>query len=146
VFYVENQGVYVWSTLPEGEDPPVWGRFNEPGEPWTEEGMTLSEFLIQACLFEAVMSAPHGAATGWVNEPTLTRIVTPLPRLPLAPWHWPVYPTYFHAGGGAFVFSCPSGDAEGVDRTYSVWVAAKTPQPLGYLREIVDDTWDSVYV
>lgn len=28
-FYVENQFVYQWSTLPHGMDPPVFGRYND---------------------------------------------------------------------------------------------------------------------
>src|SRR5206468_2654566 len=57
VFYVENQGVYLWSIMLEGDDPPVWSRFQQPGVPWTQEGMSLSEFLIGACLFQAIMDA-----------------------------------------------------------------------------------------
>ena len=26
-FHVENQGVYQWTTLPDGDDPPVFGRY-----------------------------------------------------------------------------------------------------------------------
>src|SRR5205085_714636 len=55
-FYAENQGIYIWATLPEGDDPPVWGQF-QGFEPWAEEEVTLSGFLIQACLFEAILHA-----------------------------------------------------------------------------------------
>ena len=54
LFYVENQGVYQWSTLLEGDDPPVFGRYEGRGR-WAKEGVTLSEHLILMCLFEAVM-------------------------------------------------------------------------------------------
>jgi hypothetical protein len=30
-FYVENQGVYQWSTLSAGDDPPVFGRYEGRG-------------------------------------------------------------------------------------------------------------------
>ena len=30
-FYCENQGVYQWSTLPHGDDPPVFGRYEGRG-------------------------------------------------------------------------------------------------------------------
>jgi hypothetical protein len=54
VFYCENQGVYLWSIFPKDEDPPVWGKFNEHDIAWRKEGMSLSEFLIGACLFEGI--------------------------------------------------------------------------------------------
>jgi hypothetical protein len=53
-FHVENQGVYEWTTLPEGKDPPVFGRYEMKGE-WTCEKVRLSEHLILTCLFEAIM-------------------------------------------------------------------------------------------
>jgi hypothetical protein len=42
LFYLANQGVYRWATLPEGDDPPVFGRY-EASDPWEPEGVTLSE-------------------------------------------------------------------------------------------------------
>jgi hypothetical protein len=39
-FYVENQGVYQWSTQLEGDDPPVFGRYEGRGR-WAKEGVTL---------------------------------------------------------------------------------------------------------
>jgi hypothetical protein len=39
VFYGENQWCYEWATLPEGEDPPIWGREGDP-QPWAPEGIT----------------------------------------------------------------------------------------------------------
>jgi hypothetical protein len=35
-FYAENQGVYQWSTLPHGDDPPVFGRYEGRGR-WGQE-------------------------------------------------------------------------------------------------------------
>ena len=48
-FYAENQGVYQWSTLPHGEDPPVFGRYGGRGR-WGQEDITLTEHLILMCL------------------------------------------------------------------------------------------------
>lgn len=62
VFYSENQAVYLWSIFPNGDDPSVWGRFNEEDISWTEEGMLLSEFLIGACLIEGIMQSPYMAS------------------------------------------------------------------------------------
>jgi hypothetical protein len=124
LFYTENQGVYLWSTAPEGDDPPVWGRFNENGVPWTEEGMTLSEFLVGICLFEAIMQAPFGAAAAWAEQQALDKIVAKLPPLPLVPWRWPSFPSRFFGSSGAFMFACPNDDNRG-NAAFSIWVGAK---------------------
>jgi hypothetical protein len=45
----------------DGDDPPVFGRYQST-DPWAQEGVTLSEHLILACLFEAVIcDAKYGA-------------------------------------------------------------------------------------
>jgi hypothetical protein len=143
VFYCENQGVYLWATMLEGDDPPVWGMLNEQDIPWTEEGMTLSAFLIQACLFEGLGRAPYGASAAWADEQALERVVAPLRPLPLPPWHWPAYPSRLWYGGGAFAAAGPNGEYQG-KKGFSIWVGAKTDQPLAYLREIVDEGWEYV--
>ncbi|MCE9530263.1 MAG: hypothetical protein K8T89_03880 [Planctomycetes bacterium] len=144
LFYVENQGVYLWSTNPEGEDPPVKGKFNEPDYPWIDEGMLLSEFMIGACMFEAIMRAPFAASAAWAEEATLTKICNELAPLPLAPWRWPSYPSRFFARNGAFMFACPNDDNQG-NKAFSIWIGAKTEHPLAFLQTIVDkDTWERV--
>ena len=50
-------------------------------------------------------------------------------------------PSRFHAGNGAFVFSCPNGEWQGT-LGYSIWIGAKSETPLSYLRGIVDDSWE----
>jgi hypothetical protein len=171
-FFSENQGVYRWATAATGaatgaerlqsgerflcedwvesappaiarDDASVWGRFNEVGKPWTEEGMQLSEFLIQVCLFESVMAAPYGASAASADEETLEKVTKPLKELPLPPWHWPDFPTRFFYGGGAFVVAGPNGQCNG-KLGYSIWVGAKTEMPLAYLNEIVDERWEYV--
>jgi len=144
LFYVENQGVYLWSTTMDGDDPPVWGKFNEARIPWTEEGMTLSEFLIGACIFQAVMQAPFGASAAWAEESTLNQISVELAPLPLIAWKWPNYPSRFFARNGAFMFASPNDDHEG-NKAFSIWIGAKTEQPLAFLKPIVDkNTWEYV--
>jgi hypothetical protein len=140
VFYSEYEGVYLWATLLEGDDPPVWGRLNDPGEPWTKEGMTLSEFLIQACLVEGLWQAPIGASASCVEGASLAWVTGSLRLVPLAPWHWPAYPARLYASSGAFVFVCPNGD--GRENGFSVWAGAKNLQPLAYLREVIDEGWE----
>lgn len=143
VFYVEAQGVYLWATLPEGDDPLVFGRFNEPENPWTEEGMTLSEFLLGACVFEAIMNAPFGAWASWVEQSTLDTLVVELPALPLIPWRWPAYPCRFFARHGVAMLACPNDDSQG-NKAFTIKVGAKTAEPLAFLRDIVDGDWEYV--
>jgi hypothetical protein len=142
LFYVECQGVYLWSATMDGDDPPVWGRFNEPHIPWTEEGMTLSEFLIGACLFQAIMQAPFGASAAWAEESTLKKISVELAPLPLIAWRWPSYPSRFFARNGALMFASPNDDNQG-NKAFSIWIGAKIEQPLAFLKPIVDKkTWE----
>lgn len=141
LFYVENQGVYIWSTTVEGDDPQVWGRFNEADASWTEEGMTLSEFLIGACLFQAVMAAPFGATAAWANQKTLDRIASFISQLPLVPWRWPAFPSRFYVRNGSFMFAGPNNENQG-NNAFSIFVGAKTAQPLAFLKQIVDEGWE----
>jgi hypothetical protein len=143
-FYVENQAVYLWSTLADGDDPPVWGKFGGTDQAWAEEGMRLTEFLVEICLFEAIFSAPFGAAAGCATESTLARLRGELTPLPLSPWRWPNYPSQFFAREGAFMFAAPYDDC-GEPVAFSVWIGAKTAGPLTFLNGIVDDReWEYV--
>jgi hypothetical protein len=137
-FYEENQGVYAWATRAEGEDPEVLGR-DSTAEPWTPEGMTLSGFLLEAALFEAVLGAPYAAYTAQASDALVARALAPLVALPLAPWRWPAHPTRFFAGGGVLAATCPHDPAEG---THDLWLAARTPAALAYLRPWVDAQWE----
>ncbi len=166
VFYVENQGVYLWAIAweqrpdppgqlwlpfldvePSGavvakdDDPPVWGRFNKEDEPWEREEVRLSEFLVQVCLFEAIIAAPHGASASWGNQGLLDRVTSPLQRVPLGAWHWPANPTRFWSGGGAFVWACPNGIVDG-ELGYTIHAGAKAEESLEYLKPIVDRSWE----
>lgn len=141
LFYVECQGVHLWATMPDGDDPIVFGRFNEPGIPWTEEGMTLSEFMIGACVFQAIMGAPFGASASWIEQTTLDRLAAEIPTLPLAPWRWPAFPGRFFARGGAAMFACPNDTIQG-NLGFSVWIGAKAAEPLAFLENVVDRDWE----
>ena len=169
VFYLENQGVYLWATavgkkrddspgqpqlrLPfMGEDPCpapkapdeeslVSGRFNRENTPWELRKRRLSEFLIQMCLFEAIMRAKHRACASWANQQILDRVTLPLELVPLGAWRWPTYPHRFWAGGGAFVSACPNGTVDG-ELGYTILVGATDEEPLHYLKAIVDRCWE----
>jgi hypothetical protein len=131
-FYSENQGVYHWSTLPHGDDPPVFGRYQST-DPWTEEGVTLSEHLILACLFEAVICHAKYGASGVLEEEKFFEVARRIPPVAIAPRR--LEGSRFFAGQGAFMWATEHG---------YVWIGAKTEHPLQFLRPYVDDDW--VYV
>jgi hypothetical protein len=142
-FYSENQGVYQWSTLPHGDDPPVFGRYEGRGR-WGQEGITLSEHLILMCLFEAVMRhANCGASAAWLDEDRFDAIVRDIPPLAIRPRRW--MKTRFFAGQGAFMCAAANGEVSG-KKGYSVWIGAKTEHPLQFLKAYLDDRWEYIAV
>lgn len=141
-FYVENQYCYQWATHPEGDDPPVFGRL-EDADPWESEGMRLSEHLILACLFEGLMHhAPYGASSAWLAKSVVDRFVEYVPPIPIAPWRW-CGRSQFHAADGAFMLVMNHGEVDG-EEGCSVWIGARTEQPLQRLKPWIDGSWDSV--
>jgi hypothetical protein len=134
-FYIENQGVYHWSTLPDGDDPPVFGRYKGT-DPWEQENVTLSEHLILACLFEALTGAEYRAWTDWLDEKKFAEIVARVCPVAIGTWRWMGF--RFFAGQGAFMCAGESLEFDG--RMWrSVWIGAKTAHPLQFLRPYLDD-------
>lgn len=143
VFYIENQGVYLWAFEPDREDPVVWGRYDEPGRSWQAEREPLSRFLLQVVLFEAVMRS-DGAATSALPFDELMRALAPLGRLSLGAWRWPADPTWFYAGDDVLAIVGPSGQPHGgpSDR-WDIFLAGRTPGALDYLEAAKSREWDS---
>jgi hypothetical protein len=140
-FHVENQGVYQWTTLPEGKDPPVFGRYECKGE-WVHEKVRLSEHLILTCLFEAIMChANYGASKTWLDEDSVNAIAQTITPLAIAPWHW--LGSTFFARGGAFMCAAVNGEDNG-KKYYSVSIGAKTEHPLQFLKPLLDKSWEYV--
>jgi hypothetical protein len=128
--------VYRWGTLADGDDPPVFGRY-DAGDPWEPEGVTLSEHLILACMFEAVTChSPYGATATCLDQKALSEIAAVITPVAIGPWRW-LGPTRFYARGGAFMYSMACGTD-----VYSVWVGAKTERPLQFLKPHLDDAWE----
>jgi hypothetical protein len=143
VFYVENQGVYVWATDGGGSDPVVWGRLNEPSERWQAEREPLSRFLLQMIVFEAIMGAPYAAAASWITLPQLEATVGPLERLPWGSWRWPAEPSWFYAGADVLAFANPNGRWPwGPSDHFDVVIGAGTLDGLAYLRDVQGVRWD----
>jgi hypothetical protein len=142
-FYVENQYVYQWATLPDGDDPPVYGRY-EDHQPWQPEGMRVSEHLILACLFEAIMChARFSASAARLEEGKFATLVEQIPPIAIPPWGW--IGSRFFARNGAFMCAAVNGEAKG-KKYYSVWIGAKTEHPLQFLRPLLDESWGYVSI
>jgi hypothetical protein len=73
----------------------------------------------------------------------LEAIVTHIPPLAIAPWRW--VGARFFAGRGAFMCAALNGKA-GSEKQYSVWISAKTEQPLQFLKPLLDHAWEHVAV
>jgi hypothetical protein len=131
-FYCENQGCYFRSTLTQGDDPPVFGRYDST-DPWEQEDVTLSEHLILACMFEAVICHAKYGASAPLDVDKLSEITSRIPPVAIAPWRWEG--SRFYAGQGAFMWATKCG---------YVWIGAKMEHPLQFLRPYIDDDW--VYV
>ena len=141
LFYGENQWCYEWATQPSGGDPPVCGRCDAT-DPWQPEGMVLSEFLIQICLFEAVMChCRYGASSAWIDADIIVEIGKEIHPIPIGQWGW--CGTQFWAGNGAFAFIMNCGEHQGRPG-YSIWIGAKTEHPLAFLKSVVNDDWEYI--
>jgi hypothetical protein len=138
VFAIENQGVYSWAVAPHADSSSVWGRF-EDTDPWEAEDPQLSLFLLQFVLFEAILSAPHGAAAACLGKAATAALLDEFTELPFGAWRWPLYPSRFFVRREALLFVCSNdGDAN------SVWIAALDADHVSFARPHVSDAWEDV--
>jgi hypothetical protein len=135
VFYVENQGVCAWATAAGGDDPPVLVRQNERGAPWEPESDSLSGFLLQMLVLEAVLGAPFGASQEGVDARSLARVMQQIAPLPVG--GWAASRTRFIGGKGVIGFAQPNGE------DYDVWLGAKDRARLEPLEPLIGE-WESV--
>lgn len=155
-FYVENQGVYQWATLADGDDPPVFGRYpprtfgvpsieelSQPGlHDWEPEGVSLSEHLILTCLFEAVMCSKYGASAASADYNVLAEIANTIPPIAIGEWRW-LDGARFHARNGAFMITSQNYEDWG-ESARSVWIGAKNEHSLQFLKRHVNESWEHV--
>ena len=135
LFYRENQSVYLWSTLPDGDDPMVFGRSCEE-KAWVVEGPRLTEHLIGAFVSEAAMiGAPYGAHTVSLDKAVFDQIAERI--LPLAIPAWRYYRMRFYGRNGAFMASMQLEDEESV----TFIIGAKSEHPLRFLKPLIDEDW-----
>jgi hypothetical protein len=134
-------GVYEWATRAGEEDPPVYGRFNEPGEPWEREREPLSRFLVQVAMSEAVMGADHHASAAWLALDATEEVLSTLVELPYGAWRWPSDPTRFFGREDVLAVVAPNRTSYGEEH-FSIDVGAKTSAALGLLEPFIDDNWE----
>jgi hypothetical protein len=133
VFYVENQGVYLWAVSPDGEDPHVYMRENVPSAPWQREMLRLSEFLITVCLYETAGEMPYGE-TSEVSAAAFQEISRIVPPVPIPKWLFGNIQAHY-ANGIALLSTQEDPD------NLAVWMGAKTEAPLKLLQPYILDDW-----
>ncbi|MZD09702.1 hypothetical protein GTW43_32165 [Streptomyces sp. SID5785] len=146
VFWVENQGCWTWSTNINGDDPIVFDR--QPGsdhEPWAPTGETLSEFLLHATVFEAIVGAPCQMYVENITEEVLSRIASEVSPLPLPHWRWPSADVRILVGTGLLAQvsdSMTSGPSDTI-RRFDVTIAAPSSDALESLSNLAGVPWMS---
>lgn len=138
VFYVENQGVYLWAARLDNENPQVVGKFNnEEGKEWQAEEESLATFLFELCIFEAAMSAPYGASASWCTGDELEAILKYWTPIPYGAWRWPAYPTRFYATDDeALMVVMPNYDE------YTIACGARKKESLEFMKQFVNKGWE----
>jgi hypothetical protein len=91
VFYVENQGVWLWGydASDTARDPEVFDCEAEPGRQWLSTSESLSEFMLHVAVFEAILGSPVGAGNFGCTRYELDLILRPFARVGLPAWRWP---------------------------------------------------------
>lgn len=133
VFAGENQGNFWWMLDPAEEDPVVW-RVPPHGVPVAERE-PLSGFLVQFCLFEAILAGSALAGSPMVSLGQARQVTASLREVPLAPWSWPASTTRFFVAPDLVVYA---GDH---DDHVEIMAGARTPAALAPLTA-TDVSWD----
>jgi hypothetical protein len=144
VFWVENQGVWLWACDRAGDDPAVFDRENQPGKQWQPTGAVLSTFLLHVAAFEAVMGARHFAAAAALTPDQLDAVLAPLRPLPMRAWRWPAAAHRLHAGEGLLAFAGPNpgpGETAEMTAVREVFLAAQDAERLEYARGLEGVEW-----
>lgn len=146
VFYVENQGVWLAAIgQSNASDPAVLVRENVESARWERTGFRLSEFLLRAAAFEAVMGSTHGACASWVTPEQLADILAPTQEVPHAAWPTSTWGHRFYVGAGLLAYAGPNpgpGETAQTAVMRDVWVAARAVVSLDYLRRLRGIEWD----
>jgi hypothetical protein len=134
-FYVENQGVWEWA-FGSGDDPEVFDRETKAGTGWSVTGATLSEFLVHAAMFEAVLGSTVGASGIALDRACYEKVVAPLKPVSMTPWSWPGPDSRLFIGDHILAFGGVN-DRPGTPITdescYEVFIATRSSDNLAYL-------------
>jgi len=136
VFYVENQGVWLWGFEPGAADPAVWDRENQPDRAWQPTGESLSTFLLHAAVFEAILGAAVGAVAIDMNRDQMDQALGPMRPAPLPAWRWPGPETRIYCNDKLLAFAgvnAKPGSPVGPESRYEIYVAANDAEDLAYL-------------
>jgi hypothetical protein len=138
-FWVENQGNWMWGFDPTDNGCTVFER--EPAtkpNPWTSTGKSLSTFLIEATLIEAILAAPamkvaQDIDAAWIETEEGSSKVTTMA------WNWPTQNSNIFSGEQWLALVRP-GASEGL---HDVTLAATTPDALLWAHSIPNTEWES---
>jgi hypothetical protein len=141
VFYVENQGVWLWA-FDETEtvmDPGVFDREAEPGRQWQSTFESLHECLIHVAVFEAILGTDIGASNFGCTRSELDLILRPLARVGLPAWRWPGPEHRLYCGRD--ILACAGatelpGSPIREDSSFEVFIAGSNLDALAYLDDL----------
>lgn len=135
VFAAENQGNFSWMIDPDEDDPVVWmvGQHEKP----VAERESLSGFLVQFCLLEALMSAPLNAFCWSEPDVDQRKVTAGLREVPLAPWLWPSDPTRFFVAPDLVLCTCGHDDG-----AVDILAGARTSDALARITGVSWDHYD----
>ncbi|WP_141753830.1 hypothetical protein [Streptomyces luteocolor] len=139
-FWVENQGTWLWSFDPHDPNHPVYEK--EPSSdsaPWVATGEKLSDFLVHATVFEAVLGAPATKVAFGISDDFLWVRDETRP-LPFPAWNWPAPGSRIAIGEDWLALMHPS-DAPAAG--YDVTLAATAPEHLTWAENASGIEWTS---
>jgi hypothetical protein len=141
VFWVENQNVWLWAYA-GGDDPAVFDRENQPNIPWAATGAKLSDFLVQAAMFEAIMGSLTGASAVDISRSEFNQIVAPLAPVAMTPWTWPGPDHRLYIGQDLLAFggvNPAAGRPAPGEPLLEIVVAARSDDDLAYVDHVAVD-------
>jgi hypothetical protein len=134
-FMIENQGVYLWQTDTEGENPEVYISENEKEKHWLREKERLCGFLYQMLLFEAMVGAKYHVYKDWISGDKLNSVISKWTLAPFKPLRWPAYPSQLFYQDNAIAFTFPNFDH------FTFQCGSNDSSALNLMHEFMDDTW-----
>jgi hypothetical protein len=145
VFWEEHQGCWEWAfrfEQPAKSDPAVFE--SEPGgehESWLDTGQSLSQFLLDAAIFEALQLLEYSAHAPLVSETQAAAITSTLRKLDIAMGRRYLGTSEFYGGSGVLVEVDPPLIAGADSRRLTV--AARNSKDLtAFIQRHSEVEWD----